>query len=111
MPIISVTRKKVKTVTERRAAFVLPGITAVVIIPHKLRRATGGLVRLKDGPEITIRVNDYDTSMIKEGAQMCGLKVADYVRQCAVNMTQAMKGQTDAPYFATASPPALPSDE
>lgn len=111
MPIINTTRKKIKTVTERRQAFVLPGITAVVIIPHKLRRATGGLVRQKDGPEITIRVNDYDTSMIREGAQMCGLKVADYVRQCAVNMTLAMKGQTDAPYFTAPSTPPVQADE
>lgn len=96
---------------ERRTAFVLPGITAVVVIPHKLRRAIGGLARKKDGPEITVRINDYDKAMISEGAKICGLNMADYVRQCAVNMTQAMKGQHDAPYFTAPRSRPIQSDE
>lgn len=108
MPIVS--RKLTKTAVERRPAYVLPGVTAVVIIPHQLRRAIGGLARKKDGPEVTIRVNEYDKAIIYEGAKMCGLKVADYVRQCAVNMTQAMKGQTDAPYFTAPNSKPVQSD-
>lgn len=110
MPVVS--RKLLKSrAVERRQAYVLPGVTAVVVIPHQLRRAIGGLARRKDGPEITIRTNDYDRVMIEEGAKMCGLKMADYVRQCAVNMTQAMKGQHDAPYFTAPRSSPVQSDE
>lgn len=109
MPVVP--RKLTKAAVERRQAYVLPGVTAVVVIPHQLRRAIGGLARKKDGPEITVRVNDYDRSMIIEGAKMCGLNMADYVRQCAVNMTQAMKGQHDAPYFTAPRSPPVQSNE
>jgi len=98
MPVIS-PRRKVPAVNSTRHALVLPGVTAVVIIPHKQRRSVGGLARTKNGPELTIRMNELDKMYFAEGAKRCGLSMADYVRQCAVNMANAIRSQTDAPSF------------
>jgi len=83
-----------------RVVKTLSGITAVVLIPFAQPRAVGGLVRKRNGPEITIRVNDLDKQIIAEGARLTGLRTADYVRQCAVHMAEAIKkqkGPTNAP--------------
>jgi hypothetical protein len=94
---------RLKTKGHSKPVYVLPGVTAVVVIPHEQRRSIGGLARKKNGPEITVRVNDLDKSLIIEGAKRCGLSMADYVRQCAVNMTRALRSQTDAPSSSESS--------
>lgn len=96
-PIVSQTKK------------VLPGITAVVILPHETPRSLGGLARLADGPSIRIRVNELDRAAIVLGAKKTGLKIADYVRQCAVNVANAIKAQENAQ--SDPVPPAQPSKE
>ena len=95
---------RLKTKGHARPAYVLPGVTVVVVIPHQQKRAIGGLARKKNGQELTVRVNDLDRTFITEGAKRCGLSMADYVRQCAVNMTHAMKAQNDAQSLASENP-------
>jgi hypothetical protein len=71
----------------------LPGVTITIVRPYPQTRAHGELARTKAGPEITVRVNTMDKTIIDEGAKLCGLRTADYVRQCALHTTQAMKAQ------------------
>lgn len=71
----------------------LPGVTITIVRPYPQTRAQGELARTKEGPEVTVRVNKMDKALLEEGAKMCGLRMADYVRQCAIHTTQALKAQ------------------
>ena len=92
----------------RTAHSELPGVTAIVVIPYPQRRAVGELRREKNGPELTVRVNALDRALIVEGAKLCGLSIADYMRQCATHMTNALKGRKDANAVDGSTPARVP---